>query len=123
MKVSKRLYYELTNKQPTKKYGNQKVFYDGHWFDSKRERNYYIKLKMLEDNGDIEDLQLQVKYELQPSFKINGKTIRKIEYVADFTYKQDGMLHIIDTKGFRTEVYKLKKKLFEYKYGLEIEEV
>ena len=29
-----------------------------------------------------------------------------------------------DTKGFKTDVYKLKKKLFEYKYkDLEIKEI
>ena len=31
---------------------------------------------------------------------------------------------IVDTKGFRTNIYKLKKKIFEYKYpDLEIVEV
>jgi hypothetical protein len=29
----------------------------------------------------------------------------------------------VDVKGFKTEVYKLKKKLFEFKYQVELEEV
>lgn len=107
------------------KYKNKKVIYDGIKFDSNREMAYYIKLKMLEEKGIIKDLELQKSFELQPSFKLNGKTYKKITYKADFSYVsvQDNKIHIVDTKGFRTEVYKLKKKMFAYKYGIEIEEI
>lgn len=107
------------------KYHNKKVKYDGYTFDSIREKNYYIKLKLLEKAGKIKELELQKEYELQPSFKLNNKTSRKITYRADFTYKtaEDDKLHVIDVKGFRTDVYRLKKKLFEYKYRIEIEEI
>lgn len=107
------------------KYHNKKVEYDGYTFDSIREKNYYIKLKLLEKAGKIKELELQKEFELQPSFKLNNKTSRKITYRADFTYKttEDDKLHVIDVKGFRTDVYKLKKKLFEYKYRIEIEEI
>lgn len=75
--------------------------------------------------GIIQDLELQKEYLLQESFKINGKTRRKITYRADFSYisTEDNKLHVVDVKGFRTELYRVKKKLFEYKYGIEIEEV
>lgn len=108
-----------------RKYHNKKVEYDGYTFDSIREKNYYIKLKLLEKAGKIKELELQKEYELQPSFKLNNKTSRKITYRADFTYKttEDDKLHVVDVKGFRTDVYKLKKKLFEYKYRIEIEEI
>ena len=107
------------------KYHNKKVEYDGYTFDSIREKNYYIKLKLLEKAGKIKELELQKEYELQPSFKLNNKTSRKITYRADFTYKttEDDKLHVVDVKGFRTDVYRLKKKLFEYKYRIEIEEI
>lgn len=107
------------------KYHNKKVEYDGYTFDSIREKNYYIKLKLLEKAGKIKELELQKEYELQPSFKLNNKTSRKITYRADFTYKtaEDDKLHVIDVKGFRTDVYRLKKKIFEYKYKIEIEEI
>lgn len=107
------------------KYHNKKVKYDGYTFDSIREKNYYIKLKLLEKSGKIKELELQKEFELQPSFKLNNKTSRKITYRADFTYKttEDDKLHVIDVKGFKTDVYKLKKKLFEYKYRIEIEEI
>ena len=107
------------------KYKNKKVIYDGIKFDSNREMAYYIKLKMLEQKGIIKNLELQKSFELQPSFKVNGKTYKKITYRADFSYVsvEDNKLHIVDTKGFRTEVYKLKRKMFAYKYGIEIEEI
>ena len=108
-----------------RKYHNKKVEYDGYIFDSIRKKNYYIKLKLLEKAGKIKELELQKEFELQPSYKLNNKTSRKITYRADFTYKttEDDKLHVIDVKGFRTDVYRLKKKLFEYKYRIEIEEI
>lgn len=108
-----------------RKYHNKKVEYDGYTFDSIREKNYYIKLKLLEKAGKIKELELQKEYEIQPSFKLNNKTSRKITYRADFMYKtaEDDKLHVIDVKGYRTDVYRLKKKLFEYKYKIEIEEI
>lgn len=107
------------------KYHNKKVSYDGYTFDSIKEKNYYIKLKILEKAGKIKELELQKEFELQPSFKLNNKTNRKITYKADFTYKttEDNKIHVIDVKGFKTDVYRLKKKLFEYRYGIEIEEI
>ena len=107
------------------KYHSKKVIIDGIKFDSKREGEYYQKLKILEEKGLIKDLELQKEWLLQDKFKINGKTRRKIVYKSDFSYvsTEDDRLHVIDVKGFRTDLYKLKKKLFEYKYGVEIEEV
>lgn len=107
------------------KYHNKKVIYNGIKFDSEKEKNYYIYLKLLEKAGKIRNLKLQVSYELQPSFKLDGKTIRAITYIADFVYYDNNINQtiIVDVKGMRTEVYKIKKKLFEYKYGIQINEV
>lgn len=107
------------------KYYSKKVIVDNIKFDSKKEANYYLKLKLLEKAGTIKDLELQKEFILQDSFKLNNKAIRKITYKADFSYIStlDDKLHIVDVKGFKTEVYRLKKKLFEYKYGIEIEEI
>ena len=92
-------------------------------FDSKKEANYYIKLKILKDAGKILDLELQKRFVLQQGFKLHGKTYRAITYIADFVYKDDKGMHVVDTKGYRTETYKIKKKLFMKKFGIEIEEV
>lgn len=107
------------------KYKNKKATCDGIEFDSKKERNYYLKLKAMEELGLIKDLELQKEYILQDKFVLNGKTRRKITYKADFSYIsiEDGKLHVVDVKGFKTDVYKLKKKMFEYKYQTELEEV
>ena len=93
---------------------------------AKKNGRYYQQLKLMEQQGLIKDIKLQVKFELQPKYKKNGKIIRAINYIADFTYfdVNKGKTIIIDTKGYRTEVYKLKKKIFEFKYpDLEIKEV
>lgn len=117
-------YWKKWEKPITNKYKNKKVVIDNILFDSKKEGNYYTKLKILKDAGKITDLELQKRFVLQQGFKLHGKTYRSITYVADFVYKDDkGQVHIVDTKGYRTEVYKIKKKLFMKKYGIEIEEV
>jgi hypothetical protein len=100
------------------KYGSKKTTIDGIVFDSKREANRYCELKLLEKAGKIKDLKLQHQFVLQPPFKKNGKTIRAITYVADFVYFDlERMRNVVeDVKGYKTDVYQLKKKMFEYKY-------
>lgn len=108
------------------KYKNKKVVVDGIEFDSKKEAGRYKELKLLEKAGKIKDLELQKVFELIPSFKKNGKTYRKTTYKADFSYFDitEGKYKVEDVKGFKTDVYKLKKKLFEYKFKeLELKEL
>lgn len=101
------------------KYGNHHKTVNGIEFASKAEARRYEELLQMEKVGAIKCLRLQPRYELIPSFKKNGKTYRKTEYIADFEYidMEDGRTIVEDVKGFKTEIYKLKKKLFEYKYG------
>lgn len=115
-------FYE--NYKSGRKYRNVKCEYKGMKFDSLKERNYYIYLEQLQKEGKIHDLKCQVKFELQPAFTApEGNKIRAITYTADFTYyTQDGQYHIVDTKGVKTDVYNLKKKLMLYQ-GHKIEEV
>ena len=98
------------------KYNNRKTIIDNIKFDSNAEATRYQFLKILLKTGKIEDLELQPKFLLQPSFKKNGKTIRAINYIADFKYIQDKKVVIEDVKGMETKEFKIKKKLFEYKY-------
>ena len=107
------------------KYHNKKVIYNGITFDSIKEKNRYIELKLLERAGVIKELKLQYEFELQPAFIINKKKIRKISYIADFYYFDNKLNDYVveDTKGMRTDVYKIKKKMFEYKYKREIYEI
>lgn len=104
-----------------RKYHNTKTVLNGIKFDSKLEAERYAQLKILERAGVIRALELQPSFELLPSFKKNGKTWRKTAYKADFRYiLADGDRIIIeDVKGSTaviTDVFRLKQKLFEYKY-------
>ena len=105
------------------KYGAKKCEYEGIKFDSQKERDRYIELKLLEKGGAITNLQLQVPFVLQDSFEFNGKKILPIKYIADFTYWANGELVIEDVKGKKTDVYELKKKMFMYRYKKYIREV
>lgn len=106
------------------KYHNKKCVYKGIKFDSLKEMRYYAKLELLEKAGEISELKRQVEFILIETFKLEDKTYRKTKYIADFTYKdKEGKYHIVDTKGFKTPEYLLKKKLMAWKYGIEIEEV
>ena len=98
------------------KYRSKKTIIDNIKFASKKEAGRYIELKLLLKLGKIKKLKLQPKFELQPKFKKDGKAYRAINYIADFMYLQNDKIIIEDTKGFKTQVYLLKKKLFEYKY-------
>lgn len=94
-------------------------------FDSYHEAERYVELRMMERAGVIHDLRLQVPYILQESYtRSDGRKIREIKYIADFVYEdKEGRTHVEDAKGVRTEVYKLKKKLFEKRFCTVIEEV
>ena len=98
------------------KYRNKKTYVDGIAFDSKKEAARYQELKLLKKAGEIEGLALQQRFEILPKHGRN----RAVFYVADFVYVKDGKMVVEDCKGFRTDVYKLKKKMFEYKYDIEI---
>jgi len=99
------------------KYNAKKVVINGIKFPSEKEGERYVELKMLENAGKIRDLKLQPKFLLQESFKYKGKTQRAIFYIADFEYIDErGQRVVEDVKGVKTEVYKIKKKLFLKKY-------
>lgn len=101
------------------KYNASKMTVDGHRFDSQREARRYETLKQREAAGKIAQLELQPRFELQPAFRYRGEAVRKIEYVADFRYLdyERGGLVVEDVKGMKTDVYRLKRKLFLAKYG------
>ena len=98
------------------KYRNKKVIVDEYIFDSIQESRRYKELKLLLKAGEISDLELQPRFLLQDSFKKNGRTFRKIEYVADFKYIENGKTIVEDVKGMQTDVFKLKHKIFEKVY-------
>jgi hypothetical protein len=98
------------------KYHNKKLDTEDGKFDSKYEYQKWCELKLLDKIGEISGLCRQVPIKLIPSMKLNGMTIRETSYIADFMYKKEGVVYIVDTKGFETPEYKIKKKLLIYKY-------
>lgn len=91
---------------------------DGIRFASKREAKRYALLKLLAQAGEISELRLQPSFPL----RVNGELV--CTYVADFQYvNKSGVCIIEDSKGMRTSVYKIKRKLMRACYGIEIQEV
>jgi hypothetical protein len=105
------------------KYRNIKTEVDGIVFDSKAEARRYAELNLLEKNNEISDLRLQPEFDCV----VNGQKI--CTYKADFDYwireefSPDDKYIVEDVKGFRTQVYRLKKKLVEALHDIEIREV
>lgn len=100
------------------KYRAKKEKVDGITFASRKEASRYRQLKLMEKAQAIQDLQIQVKFPLIPKTKYG----REVRYIADFVYYEQGKMVVEDTKGFKTDVYKLKKRLLAEKYGIEIKE-
>ena len=115
------------------KYKAKKVTVNGITFDSKKEAKRYGELVLLERAGKISDLEMQVKFELIPSQRIDGKVVeRACTYVADFVYYEPiccgdlviGRKPIVeDTKGFKTKDYIIKRKLMLFVYGIRVKEI
>lgn len=120
------------------KYGNRKVVIDDITFASRKEAKYYLYLKQRETDGEIPGFRMQVPYELIPAvwaeeekqLKTKTKTVRKclqraVHYVADFVYTDPatGSEVVVDTKGFRTKEYILKRKMMLAFKGISITEV
>ena len=119
----------------THKYGAVQTVVDGIRFASKKEARRYSVLRLLEKAGEIEDLTLQPKFALHvPS--TSGQVMRaakaltqggmfKIgEYRGDFAYLDYKRGRIVeDVKGFKTPMYRWKKKHVEIQYGITIHEI
>ena len=106
------------------KYHSKKITVNGITYDSRKEANRHSELLLLQRAGRISDLETQVKFELLPSQRIDGKVVeRPVTYIADFVYRQDGKKIVEDTKGFKTKDYILKRKMLLYFHGIRIKEI
>ena len=105
------------------KYGAKKVTIDGITFDSRKEANRWLELSSLERAGKVSNLQRQVKFELLPSQRVNGKVVeRAVNYMADFVYEENGHKVVEDTKGFKTPEYIIKRKLMLWVHQIQVKE-
>lgn len=104
------------------KYGNRKIEYGGRTFDSKLEADYAAELDRLRKATDPAERVVSVEYQVR--FPILVNAVKICDYLADFvvTYG-DGRTAVIDAKGIKTDVYKLKRKLMKAVHDIDIEEV
>ena len=113
-----------------------------HTFPSHAEARYYLDLVKMQKAGIVKEIELQPVFTLQPGYKIckhcwrkykptipagkiklcqhcggGMKWIHPITYRADFRVAyMDGHVEIVDVKGMETEIFKIKRKIFEYRY-------
>ena len=103
-----------SGKAPKKnKYNAKKVRVDGILFDSQDEANYYCLLKLEVRSGNIAGFCRQARFVVtEGDDKVKGT-----EYVTDFViFNNDGTYKIVDVKGVKTDVFKLKIKSLYEKY-------
>lgn len=88
-------------------------------YASKHEAKVAADLQALSDRRIIQDLKEQVRFVLVPG---DGK-LRPIVYVADFTWRENGAQVVGDAKGFKTPVYRLKKRMMKLLLGIDVREL
>ena len=84
-------------------------------FDSELEADYYLELVK---EGKSKMIRIHVPYNLIPEFKKDGEVFPALNYEADFVFYDKDLkkVRIVDVKGFETEEFLIKRKLFEYIY-------
>ncbi len=94
---------------------------DGIKHPSIKEAKRWRDLQLLLRSGRIRNLERQVAFPIRSPI---GMTICK--YIADFTYEEyehgEWKPIVEDVKGFKTPVYKLKRKLMLMLLGIAIRE-
>lgn len=94
------------------KYKSQSCNYNGILYHSKFEAGYAGELDLRKKANDIKDWERQVKISLD----VNGFHIAN--YYVDFLiHHNDGLKEYVEVKGFETDTWKLKWKLFEALYS------
>lgn len=105
-----------SNRGPKRhKYHAKKTVVDGITFPSLLESQWYSTLRLLERQGEISNLRLQVPFDLHAA---GGAKVCK--YTADFVFIEDGVEITADSKGILTECFRLKKKWMKAEYGIDI---
>lgn len=85
-------------------------------FDSQKEARRWSELVILERVGTIRRL------ERGKDMPVVLGGVKVFSYRPDFIYFEDGARIVEDVKGFRTPVYRLKKRILAALYNIEIRE-
>ena len=105
------------------KYNAKKITIDGIEFASRKEASRYAELKVMERAGIIRDLKMQEEFELIPKC---GKE-RPAKYHADFSYTvpatSERVVEDVKSRATKTQDYILRRKLMNWRHGIQIQEV
>lgn len=116
--------------RPRSKYGAKPTTVDGIRFHSAKEARRYVELKLLERAGRIRSVQLQPRFPLHVQPPLSDGGVELGVYVADFVYElflypgksKECRTIVEDVKGFKTPLYRWKKRHVEAQYGITIRE-
>lgn len=105
-------------KQKIRVKGFQSQQYGGFTYHSRAEARYAQELDFQVKAGEIARWERQIKISLD----VNGQHI--CNYICDFrVFMPDGAVELHEVKGFATEIFRLKRLLFEATYLVEHPEV
>lgn len=91
------------------KYSAKRTEYDGVNYDSKMEAKWAQVLDMRMEAGEIVGWERQVTFSIGPA---------RVRWTVDFmVYTEYGRVEIHEVKGFETEPFRIKKKLWK-EHGL-----
>lgn len=95
------------HKRKNKYNASRYVCRQGHRHDSIGEARYCDKLMLLKKAGEIKDYKNQVTFDL----KVNGKKVtgHRVDFVVT---NNDGSESVHEFKGYATQVWIIKRKLF-----------
>lgn len=101
------------------KYHNKPTRYNGRRFMSKKEAEYAQMLDVLRNSTAPTHKVVDVQYQVRFPLRVDDQLIAT--FILDFivTY-EDGRKEYVDVKGAITEVYTIKKRLFEALYRVKI---
>lgn len=107
--------------KPTK-YRNKPRVVNGLRIDSGREAKRWEHLCFLEQDGQITQLERQVKFILAPSVKIAGEKRARpaLRFTADFRYVERGQTIVEDAKGFADTAFRIRQHLMKSVHGIDV---
>ena len=115
-------------RNPRNKFNAKRCEADGHMFDSLRERDRYLELCLLQEAGEIEQLEVHPKYVLHATVQytqIPAKPAAVATYIADFRYydlkaEETVVEDVKGGKATQTALSRHKIRHCEIEYGIKI---
>lgn len=113
---------KMAESRQRSKYNSVRVRWNDMWFDSIYEMNAAKKLESMRRAKAMRDRVVAIEYQVKFPIVMNKAKI--CDYIADFVVEfADGRIDVIDAKGVRTSVYRLKQKMMKAVHGIDIVEM